>query len=116
MSLTQTYFAISRRVDAPRERVFQAWIDPLEVSRWLGSAPFVYQEIDPPARLVFTLGDDALAIVTLAVAGDHTVMTFEGAAPAEEADIVERGWTGLLDLLAAQVSQSGGKAGGSLPG
>jgi uncharacterized protein YndB with AHSA1/START domain len=106
MSLTETYFAISRRVAAPRERVFEAWID----------APFVYQEVDPPARLVFTLGDDALAIVTLAVAGDETVMTFEGAAPADEADAVERDWSGLLDLLAAQVSQSRGNAGGILPG
>ena len=27
MSMTQSYFAISRHVDAPRERILQAWMD-----------------------------------------------------------------------------------------
>jgi uncharacterized protein YndB with AHSA1/START domain len=116
MSLTQTYFAINRRVAAPRERVFRAWTDPLEVAHWLGSAPFEYQEVDAPGRLVFTIGDDALAIVTLAVAGDQTVMTFEGGAPADEAEAVERCWSAVIDRLVDQVSQSGGNAGGRRPG
>ena len=121
MSLTLSYFAISRPVPAPRERVFRAWTDPLEVCRWYGNAPFAYREADAPARLVFTTGDpddpDApLFIVTLSVEGDHTVMTFEGAAPVAEADAVERGWAALLGRLAGQVSQSGGNAGGILPG
>ena len=110
----QSYFAISRRVDAPRERVFRAWTDPREVVHWLGSAPFEYDEVDAPGRLVFTAGE-SLSIVTLSDAGEETVMTFEGGAPAGEADTVERGWAGLLDLLADQVSQSGGNAGGIRP-
>jgi hypothetical protein len=45
----------------------------------------------PPARL--HPGDDAPpAIVTLSVVGDEMVMTFEGAAPAAEAETVERCW------------------------
>jgi uncharacterized protein YndB with AHSA1/START domain len=113
----QSYFAISRRVDAPRERVFRAWTDPLEVAHWLGNAPFDYEQVDAPRRLVFTAGEDAaLAIVTLSVAGEQTVMTFEGAAPPAEAEAVEQGWAGLLDVLADQVSQAGGKAGGIRPG
>jgi uncharacterized protein YndB with AHSA1/START domain len=121
MSLTLSYFAISRHVRAPRERLFRAWTDPLEVCRWYGSAPFSYRDVDAPGRLVFTTGDpedpDApLAIVTLSRANDHTVMTFEAAAPVAEADAVERGWNGLLDRLVDQVSQPGGNAGGILPG
>ena len=112
----ESYFAISRRVDAPRERVFRAWTDPLEVAHWLGSAPFDYQEIDAPRRLVFTLGDDAPpAIVTLSPAGDQTVMTFEGGAPPAEAEAVERCWAAVLERLADQVSQAGGNAAGIRP-
>ena len=105
MSMTQSYFAISRHVDAPRERIFQAWIE----------TAIAFTDVDAPARLVFALDEDdetALAIVTLADEGDHTVVTFEGSAPAAEADEIEHGWCAMLDALVAAVAQ-GSQAGGN---
>jgi hypothetical protein len=108
MTVTETYFAISRHVAVPCERLFQAWIrEDVEFS-----------EIEAPRRLVFEIEHGGLAIVTLSDEGDHTVMTFEGSAPEDEADEVEHGWVARLDALiaGAQGSQSGGNAGGIRPG
>jgi len=114
MTLTQSYFAINRRVAAPRELVFQAWTDPERVGRWYDGEPFDYREVEPPARIVFTTGGPDLEIVTLSATGDDTVITFEGSAPQDEAE-----WSARLDALVelvAQGSQSGGNAGGIRPG
>ena len=113
MTLTESYFAINRRVAAPRELVFQAWTDPELVGRWYDGEPFDYREVEPPARIVFTTGGPDLEIVTLSADGDGTVITFEGSAPQDEAD-----WSDRLDALiaVAQGSQSGGNAGGIRPG
>ena len=114
MTLTESYFAINRRIAAPRELVFQAWTDPELVGRWYRGEPFDYREVEPPARIVFTTGGPDLEIVTLSAAGDGTVVTFEGSAPQDEAE-----WSAMLDSLAelvAQGSQSGGNAGGIRPG
>jgi alpha/beta hydrolase fold len=102
MTVTESYFAISRHVDVPRERLFAAWI----------REDIAFSEIDPPRRLVFELEDGGLAIVTLADEGDETVMTFEGSGDAEHE------WAAWLDALidVAQGSQSGGNAGGIRPG
>jgi hypothetical protein len=102
MTVTESYFAISRHVDVPRERLFQAWI----------REDIAFSEIDPPRRLVFELEDGGLAIVTLSDEGDDTVMTFEGSGD------VEREWAARLDALiaTAQESQAGGNAGGIRPG
>jgi uncharacterized protein YndB with AHSA1/START domain len=48
---TQSYFSISRAIDAPRERVFRAWTEPQLVSRWFRpddgwSAPLDLIEMD----------------------------------------------------------------------
>ena len=97
--------------------MFRAWTDPEEVSGWYRGAPFAYHEADAPSRLVFAIGgQDDLVIVTLSVVDDHTVMTFEGAAAAAEVDAVEEAWSVMLDRLVAQVSHSGGNAGGMRPG
>ena len=108
MTVTETYFAISRHVPVPRERLFEAWI----------REDIAFREVDPPRRLVFEIEDGGLAIVTLSDEADETVMTFEGSAPDGEADDVERAWTSMLDALfaVAQGSQSGGNAGGIRPG
>ncbi len=108
MTITETYFAITRRVAAPRDRVFQAWT----------AEGIEFREIDAPRRLVFALEDGGLAIVTLSDEGDETVATFEGSAPAEKADAVERRWAARLDAVtaAAQGSQSRGNTGGIRPG
>ena len=108
MTITESYFAISRHVAAPRELIFDAWI----------REGIAFREVEAPRRLVFELEGAGLAIVTLSDEGDHTVMTFEGSAPADEADAVEREWTARLDALiaVAQGSQSGGNAGGIRPG
>ena len=44
MTLTESYFAINRRVAAPRALVFQAWTDPELVGRWYRGEPFDYRE------------------------------------------------------------------------
>jgi hypothetical protein len=108
MTITETYFAITRRVVAPRELVFQAWTGE-EID---------FCEVDAPRRLVFELEDGGLAIVTLSDERDHTVITFEGSAPADKADEVERGWAARLDAVIAttQGSQGAGNAGGIRPG
>ena len=108
MTMTETYFAITRSVTVPCERLLQAWLDE----------DIDYRELDPPRRLVFELEDDGLAIVTLSDEGDHSVITFEGSAPADRADEVESDWTARLDavIAAAQGSQAGGNAGGIRPG
>ena len=127
MTIMQSYFAISRSITAPRERVFRAWTDPELRARWYRPggpypATLAFREVDAPARLVFATDEDdetALAIVTLSDERDHTVMTFEGSAPGAEADEVEQGWAAMLDALAATVaqpSQYGGNAGGIRPG
>ena len=108
MTVTETYFSISRHVAVPRERLFEAWI----------REDITFREVDPPRRLVFEIEDGGLAIVTLSDEGDHTVMTFEGSASDGEADEVERRWTAMFDdlIAVAQRSQSGGNAGGIRPG
>jgi uncharacterized protein YndB with AHSA1/START domain len=127
MTIMQSYFAISRNITASRERVFQAWTDHELRARWYRPggpypATLEFRDVDAPARLVFAIDEDdetALAIVTLSDERDHTVMTFEGSAPAAVADEVEQGWAAMLDALAATIaqgSQSGGNAGGIRPG
>ena len=109
MIMTETYFAITRRTAARGERVFEAWL----------AEGIEFRELDAPRRLVFELEDAGLAIVTISDEGDHTVITFEGSAPAERAEAVEQTWTARLDALVetvAQGSQSGGNAGGIRPG
>jgi hypothetical protein len=102
MTVTESYFAISRHVAVSRERLFEAWI----------REDIAFTEIDPPRRLVFELEDGGLAIVTLSDEGDETVMTFEGSGDSES------DWAARLDGLIAssQGSQSGGNAGGIRPG
>jgi uncharacterized protein YndB with AHSA1/START domain len=109
MMITESYFAISRHVAAPRELVFRAWV----------GEGIEFREVDAPRRLVFELEDAGLAIVTLSEEGEDTVITFEGSAPADKADAVEQGWTAWLDALVetvAQGSHSGGNDGGIRPG
>jgi hypothetical protein len=108
MIVTETYFAISRHVPVPQERLFEAWL----------RESIAFSEIDAPRRLVFEIEHGGLAIVTLSDEGDETVMTFEGSAPDGEADDVERAWTAMVDALiaVAQGSQPGGNAGGIRPG
>jgi alpha/beta hydrolase family protein len=102
MTVTESYFAISRHVAVPRERLFDAWM----------REDIAFSEIDPPRRLVFELEDGGVAIVTLSDEGDETVITFEGSGDVEPA------WAARLDglIAVAQGSQSGGNAGGIRPG
>ena len=115
MSITEVYFAISREVVAPPEQVFRAWVAQRH-------APYGYREVAIPRRLVFTTEpeapDAAVAIVTFAEHRGGTALTFEGSAPADEAEAAEARWRAVLDGLAAQVagSHSRGNAGGIRPG
>ena len=49
---------ISRDIDAPREQVFQAWIDPSQMARWWGPSHFTIPVCEVDAR-----PDGALKIV-----------------------------------------------------
>jgi acetyl esterase/lipase len=108
MLMTETYFAITRHVDAPHELVFRAW---------LGEG-IEFRDVDAPRRLVFELEDAGLAIVTISDESHDTVVTFEGSAPADKADEVEQAWAARLDavIAVAQGSHSGGNDGGIRPG
>ena len=108
MTVTDTYFAIAREIDAPRADVFRAWISQRR-------APAGYREVAIPRRLVFD-ADGGLAIVTFAEHRGGTVLTFE--ASAADAGEAERRWRAVLDRVADQAagSHSRGNAGGIRPG
>jgi uncharacterized protein YndB with AHSA1/START domain len=108
MTATETYFTITREVDAPRERVFRAWVGQR-------LAPFGYRDVTIPRRLAFVMdADGSLAIATFAEHHGGTALTFEGAGTEE----VEAYWRAVLDGLADQLagSHSRGNAGGIRPG
>ena len=147
---------ISRTFDAPRELVFETWIQPEHVSQWWGPAGFtnpvceldvrrggviriemhapdgtifpmtgVFDEVVPPARLVFTSAPEGKAAttvpsvkdcpltsqwirttVTFAAQANKTVLTLRAqllTATAEESlaclDGMKAGWNGSLERL-----------------
>lgn len=140
---------VTRIVDAPPRRVYEAFTDPDQVAGWFvpadgWSAPreeiamdvraggswrltmvdeagngypaeFVYREVSPAQRLVFTTGgpgeDPAdprtpTATVTFADLGGRTRLTLAGRAEREIADEVQAGWEAAFAVLAARIAQA----------
>ena len=105
-------FIIVRDVAAPRERVFQAWIDPEQASRWLRAAAVAFHEVVAPRRLVLSTGDGPsapLAAVVFADRGDRTEITLAASAPENEADELEEDWTLLFDRLDEDLAPAAGR-------
>lgn len=49
MPATVPTVTLTRTIDAPADRVFQAWIDPVLIQRWLAPHPYTVREatVDP---------------------------------------------------------------------
>jgi uncharacterized protein YndB with AHSA1/START domain len=131
-------FTTVRVFDAPRERVWREWTEPERFADWFGGAEYEvtaiafdlreggrwhatmpagsraiqwkgeFQEVVPPARLVFTISDQPgedryeLIIVDLRdLGGGRTEMRFEqrGAMAAEQYLRAQSGWGTFFDRL-----------------
>jgi uncharacterized protein YndB with AHSA1/START domain len=101
---TQDVLTLAQRVAAPPEAVFDFFVDPEKIVRWMGTAVDIepepggkfwlnvngtdiaagtYLEVDPPRRVVFTWGwegsgdvppGSSTVTVTLRPDGDHTTV------------------------------------------
>jgi uncharacterized protein YndB with AHSA1/START domain len=103
-----TELRLSRRFDAPPERVFEAWTDPAVLRRWWAAHP----DWDSPAaetdqrtggryRLSMT---DTSSCETRTVAGEYAQTGF----PDEhDRDMHADGWCGCLDNLARRLFADG---------
>lgn len=142
---TDLALKITRRIAASPERLFDAWLDPAMLKRFISPVPGTstlraetdprpggryeivmqnemgeiphwgeYREIDRPNRLSFTWNSphaepDSLVTLTFRPVGDETEVTLvHDRFPSEaERSGHERGWTGILDGLAAMVGADG---------
>jgi two-component system cell cycle response regulator DivK len=138
---------VTRRFEAPAERVFDAWLDEAAARRWLFATPDgervrveidarvggryaiverrdgedvlhtgVYEEIERPRRLAFTLqvplysqNSERVSIAIAPVDGGCELILSQSlsqGAPAS-AEQIERGWDKVLDALASTVEHQG---------
>jgi uncharacterized protein YndB with AHSA1/START domain len=67
---TKRVVVITREIDAPREQIFQAWIDPTQFARWWGPKNFTNPVCEIDAR-----SDGALNIVMRSPDGVDYPMT-----------------------------------------
>jgi len=144
-------FGFTRVIDAPRERVFEAWTDPDQLAEWWGPAGFstprssvsidarpggewtatmksngddgtevpfhgVYEKLESPAVLSFTLIDDThvdpdkaeLVTVVFNDQGEKTELVFRqiGYLPDEQIEPSRQGWMSFFDCLADHLAKS----------
>ena len=137
---------VRRTIRAPRQRVFDAWTKPEELTRWHAPGPLtvshaevdfrqgggyrihmrapdgneyrvsgVYQQIDPPKKVVYTWGwdgdhpvKDSLVTVEFLARGDSTevILTHAISHDTERANH-EKGWTSIMDKFAAEFPAGG---------
>ena len=131
---------LTRMVDAPRVRAFEAWVEPKHIVHWFYASegwttPFaetdvrpggayrigfaspdgkndfvfegVYDEIAPPDRLVFTIGDGRPISVTFADADGKTRVALDLALETTHSEEQQReGWGAMLDHLADYLASS----------
>lgn len=125
---------IRREFDAPRELVFQAWIDPRHIANWYGPAEFTIPvcEVDArpggwllihmqapdgeahPVRGAFeeVVAPERLVFITTAFeeAGGRTTMTFHAVVTRATPDMagplsgMEQGWTESFQKLDAYLT------------
>jgi uncharacterized protein YndB with AHSA1/START domain len=132
------------RIAAPPETVWQYFVDPEKLARWIGTSLSLdlrpggqikllvagqhlsggtYLEIDPPRRLVYTMGWDepnhpippgsTRVEIDLTPDGDGTLLQFRHLGlPADAIDDHDGGWKHYLDRLA--IAATGGDPGPDL--
>ena len=96
---------ISRRYEAPPERVWQAWTDPQALSQWFGpgeSKSVTRAELD-----VRPGGDYTIAFRTPDGAGTRMVFRHERFFDRAARDAHERGWMGTIAKLDRWVAAAG---------
>jgi uncharacterized protein YndB with AHSA1/START domain len=129
------------QIEAPPETVFRYFVDPERLERWIGKALTVdvrpggemrvliagqhvssgqFVEIDPPRRLVYTMGWDepnhpippgsTRVEIDLTAVGDGTLLQFRHTGlPQDAVDDHAGGWTHYLNRLA--IAAPGGDPG-----
>lgn len=128
---------VKRTFDATPAALFQLWTDPARFAGWFGSEPdrttidatvggewravMIYegnemvfggrfQEIEEPARLVLTFGDDPSSegsplTVDLSEKDGRTTLTVTqvGPLPEDQIEPATEGWQGFLEAMDSQV-------------
>ena len=87
---------LTRTVDAPRERVFKAWTDPVQLRAWLAPAPWSVNVVqaDPrpgAASVILMASPDGRELMTV-------IVTFEDACEATRYSARVRRWTAEREL------------------
>jgi uncharacterized protein YndB with AHSA1/START domain len=103
---------LSRLLDAPARRVFEAWSKPELLARY----PFhgAYREIIPNQRIAFSAvigpGVEVMTTVTFAEEDGKTLLTVRQSIPTESPEAAKgqrEGWNGTLEKLAAALASRG---------
>jgi uncharacterized protein YndB with AHSA1/START domain len=97
---------LQRTISAPPERVYQAWLEPELLQRWMAPESMQVARVEVDERIGghVTLRDAAGVDTELTLVHEH-LDALERAMP-EVAEGVEPGWDAVLDKLAKTVEQA----------